>query len=200
MQKINFHKLLMPSVLDGSKWMTRRAEPCLRILNDTYGKQGMSERVEVDPNGDVRLYEKNSNLSVIIGHSRYKVGEVVAISQSYQDLFDKYGTGNIPELRNIPFNHKGWNNKLFVRADLMPSRIQFTDIKVEKLQDISNEDCIKEGVYTQDIWSDIDYCFENICFETAQEAFRYMLSECCKPKTLWDDNPWVFAYSYELVK
>lgn len=127
----------------------------------------------------------------VIEKSRYKVGEVVAIAQSYKSLgYDIAALGA----------HAGWNNKLYVSADFMPNRIQFTDIKVERLQDISDEDCVKEGVYTQDIWSNLDYCFGNICFETAQEAFRFMLSECCIPKALWDDNPWVFVYSYKRIK
>ena len=36
---------------------------------------------------------------------------------------------------------------MFVKADLMPRHIEFTDRKVERLQDISDEDCLKEGIY-----------------------------------------------------
>lgn len=184
MQKINFHQLLMPSVLDGSKTMTRRV-----AYNGEIAKPNSGFFIEDKDKGKACLSDGN----FIVAKSRYAVDEVVAIAQSYKSLgYD---------IADLALGaHAGWNNKLYVCAGFMPHQIRITDIKVERLQDISDEDCIKEGVYTQDIWSDIDYCFGNICFENAQEAFRYMLSECCKPKTLWDDNPWVFAYSYELVK
>lgn len=182
MQKIYFHKLLMPSVLDGSKSMTRRVAYNGEIANPNSGFI-----TEGKDKGKLVLCDGEH----IVAKSRYAVGEVVAIAQSYKSLgYDIAALGA----------HAGWNNKLYVCADLMPSRILFTGIKVERLQDISDEDCIKEGVYTQDVWSDIDYCFGNICFENAKEAFRYLLSECCKPKSLWEDNPWVLAYSFELVK
>ena len=42
--------------------------------------------------------------------------------------------------------HKGWNNKMFVISGLMPHQIRITDIKVERLQDITNVDCMREGV------------------------------------------------------
>lgn len=40
----------------------------------------------------------------------------------------------------------GLHNKMFVRPDLMPHRIKITDIKVERLTDITEEDCRKEGI------------------------------------------------------
>ena len=51
------------------------------------------------------------------------------------------------DLRDKP----GWNNKMFVRADLMPHRIKITGIKLERLQDISEEDIYKEGFEKQSV-------------------------------------------------
>lgn len=65
---------------------------------------------------------------------RYKVGDVVAIAQKYSEI----GIGP------FPFCESGWRNKMFVRADLMPHHIRITDIEVERLQDISDDDCLKE--------------------------------------------------------
>ena len=59
---------------------------------------------------------------------RYKVGEVVAVAQSYYHAFSPrcdipvYGADRTP----------GWRNKLFVRADLMPHQIRITGIKCEQ--------------------------------------------------------------------
>lgn len=68
---------------------------------------------------------------------RYKVGEVVAVAQCYNDVVREF-----TDLAFVP----GSTNKMFVRADLMPHQIRITGIRCERLQDISDEDCMKEGV------------------------------------------------------
>ena len=128
---------------------------------------------------------------------RYKVGEVVAIAQCYLDIkkpqFDKFG-----------HDVAGNTNKMFVRADLMPHHIKITDVKVERLQDITNEDCLKEGVwqfcYDKDLFyvsKDIGYA-DTVAFPSSHEAFWYLINKICGKDT-WERNPWVEAYTFEKV-
>ena len=77
-----------------------------------------------------------------LSSSRYKVGEVVAVAQKYKDIALDVPVELAAELIKQP----GWNNKMFVRADLMPHHIRITNIRVERLRDISEEDCLKEGI------------------------------------------------------
>lgn len=127
---------------------------------------------------------------------RYKVGEVVAIAQCYLDIkkpqFDKFG-----------HDVAGNTNKMFVRADLMPYHIKITDVKVERLQDISDEDCLKEGVIHLTalgiggygyITADGECC---MC-DTPREAFAELINEVCGKGT-WERNPWAEAYTFEKV-
>lgn len=79
---------------------------------------------------------------------KYKVGEVVAVAQSYKDC----GYGECAPIVSLDENgiatfgsDAGSYNKMFVKADLMPHHIRITNVRVERLQDISDEDCIKEG-------------------------------------------------------
>lgn len=96
--------------------------------------------------------DKSDNIRMTF-EPKYKVGEVVAIAQSYMDVDQFHRKGKnaayleyldsiLPELKLYP----GWGNKMFVKADLMPHHIKITGIKVERLQDISDEDCLKEGI------------------------------------------------------
>ena len=39
---------------------------------------------------------------------------------------------------------------LIVKSDLMPHHIKITNIRMEQLQDISEEDCLKEGIHKVD--------------------------------------------------
>ena len=127
---------------------------------------------------------------------RYKIGEVVAIAQCYLDIkkpqFDKFG-----------HDVAGNTNKMFVRADLMPHHIKITDVSVERLQDISDDDCLKEGIIHLTalgiggygyITADGKCC---MC-DTSREAFAELINEVCG-KDAWERNPWVEAYTFEKV-
>lgn len=39
-----------------------------------------------------------------------------------------------------------WNNKRFVKGDLMPHQIRIIDVRIERPQDITDESCLKEGI------------------------------------------------------
>lgn len=106
----------------------------LAVLN---GKKTMTRRVLRD-NVPLGNWEETAK------HLPYKVGEVVAIAQSYKEVypnadFEMVGDGFMTE-------SAGWTNKMFVRANLMKRHIRITDVKVERLRDISEEDCLKEGI------------------------------------------------------
>lgn len=123
----------------------------------------------------------------------YQVGEVVAVAQKYSEI----------GIEPFPFCEAGWDNKMFVRADLMPHHIRITDIKVERLQDISDEDCIKEGIWKANNvgLEGVTYWYRglsNSTFRTPREAFADLIDKI-SGKNTWKSNPWVFAYEFELV-
>lgn len=133
---------------------------------------------------------------------RYKVGEIVAVAQSYESINENYFNNNDPMrfyYKQQTENLKGWNNKMFVRADLMPHQIQITTIRLERLQDISDEDCIAEGI---DI-SPFDYGFWDKnkirrSFSTPREAYAALIDKV-SGKGTWESNPYVFVYEFKLT-
>ena len=137
--------------------------------------------------------------------SRYKVGEVVAIAQSYETVYHEQGLETLDMLVSGWKYSKGWRNKLFVCADFMSHHIRITDIKVERLQDISDEDCLKEGIY-EDSGDDefppsIFYEFDgnkDDGFDTPREAFAALIDKV-SGKGTWESNPYVFVYVFELI-
>jgi hypothetical protein len=132
----------------------------------------------------------------------YKVGEVVAVAQRYQDIFDYSNCVN-PYAWEDDDKPSGWTNKMLTKAELMPHQIRITGIKCERLQDISEEDCMKEGIL-----GDVEYdkyevygLFGNSDdgFDTPREAFASLIDKVSGRGT-WKRNPWVVAYEFELVK
>ena len=210
---------LTQAVLEGRKTMTRRVCKYDRP-NETYDI--------VFPVFEPNDYDNDGNIVSPLNYAfgwkndkgdftgwnipKYKVGEVVAIAQSYMDVdrfhrkgknaaYLEYLDSILPELKL----HPGWTNKMFVKADLMPRHIEFTDRKVERLQDISDEDCLKEGIY-EDSGDDefppsIFYEFEgnkDNGFDTPREAFAALIDKV-SGKGTWESNPYVFVYEFELI-
>ena len=87
----------------------------------------------------------------------------------------------------------------------LPHQIRITGIKVERLQNISYEDCLKEGIMVHPGWPAMSnlYVFQGRTpFEnylTPREAFAALIDKV-SGKGTWECNPWVFAYSFKLVK
>ena len=130
-------------------------------------------------------------------HLPYKVGEVVAVAQSYLDVRN-------PQFDKLGHDVAGNTNKMFVRADLMPHHIKITDVKVERLQDIPEEEILKEGVWQFYDNKKLFYISKNtgeastVCFLSARAAFAYLIDKV-SGKGTWDSNPWVVAYSFKLI-
>ena len=131
----------------------------------------------------------------------YKVGEIVAIAQSYADI----------SIEPFPFCEAGWRNKMRVKADLMPHQIKITNIRIQRLQDISDEDCLAEGVGLSKTDNRIGYPFaipfnyyikedtKANRYTTAREAYAALIDKVSGKET-WESNPWVWVYEFELVK
>ena len=138
----------------------------------------------------------------------YKVGDIVAIAQPYKDIIEcmaEYSDIIINVDGSINREYKaGWTNKMFVKANLMPHHIKITDVRIERLQDITEEDCLKEGVWQYYDNKNLFYVSKNIgyapdvAFLSAREAFWYLTDKICGKGT-WESNPWVGAYTFEKV-
>ena len=215
MKKIAFSDRygLTQAVVDLIKTNTRRLEKSLDVLPLDYNPLLTEFQFEYKDGIIIgRRFFKGSYAETYHLKPRYKIGEVVAVSQSYKDI-DERGIVGFEDASDIqpgmvsPIfaeQSAGWTNKMFVRADLMPNQIRITNIKVERLQDISDEDCMKEGV---EKWID---CYivpgimenqgkNNVCFDTPREAFAALIDRI-SGKGTWGRNPWAYAYSFELVK
>ena len=206
---------LTQAVLDGRKTMTRRIIKCPRTFRGEWVAgfnihRRHSDKKIVDWPCMYDADEREFDMGEIL--PKYKLGEVVAIAQSYKDVdrfhrkgknadYLEYLDSILPELKLYP----GWTNKMFVRADLMPHHIRITDIKIERLQDISDEDCLKEGIYKGQCGS-VDTHFMDAYYYkgdiqpycTPRDAFAELIDKV-SGKGTWESNPYVFVYEFELV-
>ena len=185
MKKIMFNDKygLTQAVIEGRQTVTRRAVPEKLLECITWYTQ---------EDGAKLIYR-------LLANPTYKVGEVVAIAQCYYDV---YGYETCISERGE--KDSGIFNKMFVRAESMPHQIKITNIRVEHLQDISDEDCSKEGIRKWDHNNNPfppAYDFINSpqsSYKTPREAFAALIDKV-SGKGTWESNPLVWVYEFELI-
>jgi hypothetical protein len=222
MKKIMFNDSygLTKAVLEGRKTMTRRVVP-EKMLDAYYDYDDFCTSVAPRDIPCFRDWEKDFFLK----RSPFKVGEVVAVAQSYCTIVDELEdprnfacmehweskSGERGKYAEMAMYSPGGTNKMFVLADEMPHQIRITSVRVERLQDISEDDCLREGIYN---WKDAPDCppghkdskIECYGYDgswdghlTPITAFAALIDKV-SGKGTWADNPWVFVYEFELVK
>ena len=172
---------LTEAVLKGLKTMTRRAVT-----------RELLECIRQYSHGDEEELRYR-----LIANAPYKVGEIVAVAQRYSDIFtDPYHIG-------LYGRTAGWNNKMFVNAIEMPHHIEMLNYHVEHMQDISDEDCMKEGVlysndYTLPYYIPEKYSNVFFGYRSPREAFAALVDKV-SGRGKWKSNLIVYAYTYKLI-
>lgn len=175
------------AVLEGRKTQTRRMMPFDAVFRIKTGGKDCQKS------------------DIIKSCARYKEGELVAVAQSYRDLADK------KNLTDRQISSAGYKNKMFANPNLMPHHIRITNIRIERLQDISEEDCLKEGIkeiyengvddssefYGYAYLPDATPCVDET-YNYPQEAYASLIDRI-SGKGTWESNPYVYVYDFELI-
>lgn len=223
MKKIMFDDkfLLTKAVLEGRKTQTRRLIKCRKTFK---GEWVAGFNIHIRPSdkkvvGLPCMYDADE--SEFDGGEilpKYKVGEVVAVAQNYCSIADEledldnatcaaHYEKNIEKVQEylMLMEHPGFYNKMFVDSSKMIHQIRITNVRVEKLQDISEQDAIAEGItyvgLTHDDYGEpmfvIDSCKEE--FSSARDAYACLIDKI-SGKGTWTSNPYVFVYDFKLIK
>jgi hypothetical protein len=144
---------------------------------------------------------------------RYKIGNILYLKEPYhisnlmvQVTEYKYGS----DLPKEVIERAKWRNLLFMPAKYARYFIKITGVRCERLQDISDEDCLKEGVEplcmsaTQIIQQGQLYrdylCKSKDFFQdglTLKKSYASLLDSINGAGT-WEKNPFVWIYDFEL--
>ena len=211
MQGICFKEPLFHATVEGLKTQTRR----LLSKKD-------NDLVEQFMTGYIAKGFGNIVPSGII-KPRYKVGDIVYLKEAYC-LINPVEWGAQYKYDKRVFVENGlpieWKNKLFMPAEYARYFIEITAVRCERLQEISNEDCMKEGIKKFREYEDLckipisqigsdddvyhwDYDLaQNMGIGTVDKspigAFAALIDSI--KKGTWDANPYVFVYEYKLIK
>ena len=123
-----------------------------------------------------------------------------------------YSIGNIPPVPDkywYKLNHKGekpkefnWSNAMFCGQKQARHFLKITNVRVQRLNDISDKDCLLEGIKIiqqeeEMTWyQDYSRGFYKSCELTPRESFASLINRI-NGKNTWSKNPFVFVYEFE---
>lgn len=205
MKGILFKEDMFKAVIEGRKTQTRRV---IKSPSDFFSVNWRPSEPEKKwvRQADADGFESFLNKPV---NPRYNVGETIYLKEPYvyrskhdkvYYKFDYYQNNQL--INGEPYAHDGWKNKLFMPESAARYVIKITDVKVERVQDISEEDSMAEGVESIEGLAGTFYrSYQRInahAFTQAKFSFR-TLWESINGKESWEKNPWVWVYHFELT-
>jgi hypothetical protein len=199
----------IPRILDGSKTQTRRIiepQPVLKpiliegpkgIVN---GKEiGSRYREEMIWNGHhsdvdavLRLMEKH--------YAPHKVGSKIWLKETWRQAYPKSESSEGIVYRADAHKALGmaeysdsfvWKPSIFMPRKFSRITLEVTNVRVERLQEISEDDAKAEGVIPCDLPQ-----FKKGTFKNAY----IRLWESINGKGSWAKNPWVWTYEFRRIK
>lgn len=132
---------------------------------------------------------------------KYKLGEVVYLKEPYvisgKYIIYKFGSTIGQECDKAGVK---WQNKLFMPQSAARYFIKITGVRAERLQDISEEDCMREGIEMNNIphigWYWMKDIYSTDCPILAYER----LIDKINGKGTWESNAWVWVYDFVKVE
>lgn len=153
-----------------------------------------------------RILRKYDFTCGISATPKYQVGEIVYLKEPYSINHGRDCDGVIYRFDDKPMSYDFWDkdtrwkNKLFMPESVARYFIKITAVRAERLQEISEEDCFNEGIIG--IAGTVGPAYKVIrdakSFPTPREAYA-ALTDKINGKGMWNSNPWVWVYDYELT-
>lgn len=133
--------------------------------------------------------------------SRWKVGDILWVRESfvYRSKHDKYYfKADHAEPNTEPYAHSGWKPSIHMPKEAARIWLEVTEVKVERLQEISNEDAIAEGVNHGDQSpKSIGGAIATMVLDARSEFFSLWTK--INGEDSLDSNPWVWCITFKVL-
>ena len=217
MKPILFNTEMVKAILDGRKTQTRRVIP---LKNNDLIFTGFVVSSTAKNREGYCAFGKNKEQDLEFIKPKYKVGDILYVRETfligeYGDCYNGEGTDDSTIIEQYStskdviyyadaidivdyYSLYGADKPIWKPSIHMPKKyarifLKVTNVRVERLQDISVRDIEKESGWRREIYSYSnknkaflrDYCdFWN---STAKDGYK------------WEDNPYVFVYEFERI-
>ena len=215
---------LTPKMIDDAKQMIVNLEVAKTMDRKTHTRRLIKDDMTIQLDEEYKYSIRDNRLlwnefktleEFIKFASKFQAGDIFWIREPvkvtrFDDILQQYDYQYVSDGKNvyqadIPKKYKGHNNPKWMKnlhrvpngclKTMARTFIKITNVRVERLQDISSEDIEKEGFvvdehhkqFGTDLRKYRDWWI-NLWNSTALEGYK------------WEDNPYVFVYEFEVVK
>ena len=182
---------MVQAILDGRKTQTRRIAKFLGNRNPNwtgYIKDGL------------QLY--NGRNEPCLKEPPYKVGDVLWVRETWatvsSGIIEYRATYIEPYTGSTEIDHIGkkitWRPSIHMPREAARIFLRVTNVRVERVQDISPKDCYAEGIIYVPIgekWAEDGW---------AVAKYAHLWNKINEKRGCgWDTNPWVWVYEFEKI-
>lgn len=201
---------MVRAILDGRKTQTRRLakhfnDPelfCQYVHENAPGEFiGWVSEKAPDLDFSKRMYPKGSGIFCPYGMP----GDQLWVREAFGRLQDEDGGGYVYRADLDPdgdsWIKQPWKPSIHMPREASRITLEIKSIRVERIQGISKEDAIDEGVFFNDIldgWQ-TDNEGRNFHGSDPRISFEGLWSSINGPKS-WGENPWVWVIEFEKLK
>ena len=186
MKPIIFSTPMVQAILDGRKTMTRRVIKDKDITN--------SFDIDVDGSAYAYINPATGDSCPPTAIAKYQVGDILWVRETWSKdengeyvYRTNYGT---TEDDSFPPSMFKWRPSIFMPREAARIFLLVTNVRVERLQDISEDEAIKEGAKA--------YGPNNCSGTSARIAFAEIWDKTTTEHE-WRTNPWVWVYEFEKI-
>jgi hypothetical protein len=218
---ILFSAPMVRALLDGRKCQTRRVLNPQPVTFQTDDGECEVKAVHIAGEAVPRIA---TGRVITLQKIRFAVGDRLWVKETWQEVAEGYLTiyrsdypacvpahfENVPALEQLD---TPWRPSILMPRKKSRLTLTVTDVTVQRVQDISEEDAIAEGLELR-VWdvedrddaemiegwsSDRFHAFKHGVGETAREAYSILWDSLHdKPGERWDNNPWIVAVSFDV--
>lgn len=183
---ILFNAEMVRAILDGRKTVTRRLVKFLSRKNPNW-------------TGDVKdgLMLYNGRNEPCIKKAPYQPGDILYVRESYSELSFGYvykaDRENIDHLGNVI----KWHPSIYMPKEAARIWLKVTDVRVERLQEITEVGIQKEGVEVDPKECAGKFDFISELFLLFQRLWNSTIKKSDLDRHGWDASPWVWVIEFE---
>lgn len=234
---ILFNTEMVRAILDGRKTCTRRLVKPQPDEKHTYPLGFVTDSTEKKEIGNFGFDINEYGVSIQYAKPPYQLGDILYVRETWQcwrahryeatadirfraggdDVRLQFANGNTDSINRLDydtfvhkwFSHNGeWKPSLFMPKEAARIWLKVTDVRVERLQEITEKQACMEGT---DPWDEV--CYENNGWHPTfsdpdsggdpnmVNGFHKLWNSTIKKSDLdrygWDANPWVWVIEFE---
>lgn len=210
MKPILFNTSMVQAILEGRKTTTRRIVKTDLSLLD----------YDVNDKDYLYLPDEYGEFHHLLEYSPYKIGDILYVRETWLAHTYRYGKLNVMykadrEVREVNFSNDRFKKvekladsehfqpSLFMPKEAARIFLRVKDVRVERLQDITDEGALDEGI-TKHLRCKLGYASKNseeeFNFTQARDTFKLLWNTTVNKKDLptkgWYANPYVWVIEF----